>query len=377
MDAEAAEEKSSDMETLVADLKGLLVLLPPRGAERSSEVAMSDGGLVMGAGMGMMGSGKGSSTDPAAAITFATAAGARGEGLHSRPRLPPSPSSSSPSSSLAETSDNANTNASGNDSSNAENNGNASGNSNANTADVTKGDRSNISAERKWGLNHGGVGVAGRRILSLSEELRSAKLEASGLRRHVSGLREDRRHLERKLAAAEVTARALEEAKAEMETRALLAIGHAHGAVEGIDSAGGHDGGSGDGGGGDGGGGGDRLESAGRAAKEDRDGGGVARRREGWGLVGGYLGRGGGGAEEGRSRGEGGDGGLSEEEQRLLAVAVVMPAEVVGFGGFDPEEALQRLQDANVKVRASSIACLPVGWSIDRLVSWLFSCLAR
>ncbi|CAN0475721.1 unnamed protein product, partial [Ectocarpus sp. 8 AP-2014] len=54
------------------------------------------------------------------------------------------------------------------------------------------------------------------------EELRAAKLEAAGLRRHVSGLREDRRHLERKLGASEAAARALEEAKAEAETRALL-----------------------------------------------------------------------------------------------------------------------------------------------------------
>lgn len=179
--------------------------------------------------------------------------------------------------------------------------------------------------------------TAARRLLSLGEELRAAKLEASGLRRHVAGLREDRRHLERKLGAAEAASRSLEEAKAEAETRALLA-GHDSGGMGQTD--GGFDlGRSGDGG---------KVSAVG------------PRRVAGGG---GGAGPSGGGAA-GVGVGGAGEVGLSEVEQRLL-VAAAMPAEV-DFGGVDPEEALRRLEGAQKKVMDVSkdcslwVACLGV-----------------
>lgn len=151
---------------------------------------------------------------------------------------------------------------------------------------------------------------AARRILSLSEELRFAKLEASGLRRQVAGMKEDRRHLERKLAVAEVATRALEEAKAEVETRIILS-----GQVNGDNSG------------------------TGVKCKEHLDveaeGGRICDSSSETSIV------------TGRRRVDGG-GGLSMEEQRLL-VAAAVPAEV-DFGGLDPEEAMQRLQGAHAKV---------------------------
>ncbi|CAN0076060.1 unnamed protein product, partial [Ectocarpus fasciculatus] len=166
------------------------------------------------------------------------------------------------------------------------------------------------------------VETAARRLLSLSEELRAAKLEAAGLRRHVSGLREDRRHLERKLGASEAAARALEEAKAEAETRALLLADGREEEEGGVD--GGRSGGSGGGGGG--------LASS-RA-------GGTAAGVEGSSND--AVGAGGGAA--------GAPGGFSEEEQRLLVAAYAMPAGAeADFGGLDPEGTLLRLRDAHAK----------------------------
>lgn len=181
--------------------------------------------------------------------------------------------------------------------------------------------------------------TAARRLLSLSEELRAAKLEASGLRRHVSGLREDRRHLERKLSTAEAAARALEEAKVEAETRALLLA----------DAA--------DGGDGDGGGGG-HLDDGGEEEDNCNDGG----RSEGvedvgvHGAAGGLGSSGsGGGAKSGRRGGRvrEGAGGFSQPEQRLLVAAYALPAGAeADFGGLDPEETLRRLRASHAKVRA-------------------------
>lgn len=156
---------------------------------------------------------------------------------------------------------------------------------------------------------------AARRILSLSEELRFAKLEASGLRRQVAGMKEDRRHLERKLAVAEAATRALEEAKAEAETRVILS-----GQVNGDNSG------------------------AGVRGKEHLDmeaeGGGVGDSSSETSIA------------TGRRRVDGVSG-LSMEEQRLL-VAAAVPAEV-DFGCLDPEEALQRLQGAHEKVQCSTL----------------------
>lgn len=168
---------------------------------------------------------------------------------------------------------------------------------------------------------------AARRVITLSEELCAAKLEASGLRRHVAGLREDRRHLERKLAAAEAAARELEEGKAAAETRTIL------GEVGG--------------GGGRGGGGGactghrydvgENLEDVSVNLGGGSGNGGLAGPGRRDSVV-----------EIGRDKGKGA---LSEEEQRLLAAAA-LPAEV-DFGGLDSEEVLRRLQDAHKKVGMS------------------------
>ncbi|CAN0323194.1 unnamed protein product, partial [Discosporangium mesarthrocarpum] len=70
-----------------------------------------------------------------------------------------------------------------------------------------------------------GARVAARRVVALSEELRTSKLEALALRRQVQGHREERRLLEKKLAAAEDGLRSLEEARAEAETLALIRPG--------------------------------------------------------------------------------------------------------------------------------------------------------
>ncbi|CAN0457526.1 unnamed protein product, partial [Ectocarpus sp. 12 AP-2014] len=173
------------------------------------------------------------------------------------------------------------------------------------------------------------VETAARRLLALSEELRAAKLEAAGLRRHVSGLREDRRHLERKLAASEAAARALEEAKAEAETRALLLSdgreeeeGHVDGGRFGMNDDVARESG----------GGGASLKSsrAGRTATGGEGGSNGAARA--------------GGAATATA------GGFSEEEKRLLVAAYAMPAGAeADFGGLDPEGTLLRLRDAHAK----------------------------
>lgn len=181
--------------------------------------------------------------------------------------------------------------------------------------------------------------VAARRLVSLSEELRTAKLEASELRRHVAGLRDDRRHLEKKLAGAEAAARTLEVAKAEAETRAALV-----GAGQGTswDSCA-------------------LLVAEDSQAGDDVDLGDVKVDVEAS-----TSGDGGAGVSRGSGRGEKGSGddastpaaggrgsesragGLSKEEQRLLAAAA-LPAEV-DFGGLDPEETIRRLQQSHAKV---------------------------
>lgn len=179
-----------------------------------------------------------------------------------------------------------------------------------------------------------------RRILSLSEELRAAKLEASELRRHVASLREDRRHLERKLANTQAMARDLEVAKAEAETRAVLASGGPGGDDGVLKLLGSHTDGVdlgdiglnviGDGGGGNG--------SSDRAAKICHN-----RGSNKVDILAEHI------AEDARERRSEAPGeGLSDEEQKLFA-AVALPAEV-DFGGLDPEETLKRLQDLHARV---------------------------
>ena len=175
---------------------------------------------------------------------------------------------------------------------------------------------------------------AARRVIVLSEELQAAKQEASGLRRHVASLREDRRHLERKLATAEAAARELEEGKAEAETRAILgAVGAGEDGSSSIDT-----------------GGGGRVASNLQGLGGIIPGAGQGGRSEVRGLFSSgdgtpaQVGKGEGGTSVGANAGAG----LSGEEQRLL-VAAALPAEV-DFGGLDPEEALRRLQAAHAKV---------------------------
>lgn len=266
MDAETAEERRRDLETLVADLKRLVI--PGNraaAAGRGSSVATAsrdndDDDNAVG--------GSGSSVDGG-----------------SLPSLPPSSSA----------------------------------------------DNNNEHRYADGAYASAAVETAARRLLSLSEELRAAKLEAAGLRRHVSGLREDRRHLERKLGASEAAARALEEAKAEAETRALLLADGREEEEGGVD--GGRSGGSGGGGGG--------LTSS-RA-------GGTAAGVES--SSNGAVGAGGGAA--------GAPGGFSEEEQRLLVAAYAMPAGAeADFGGLDPEGTLLRLRDAHAKVCGGGVLCV-------------------
>ena len=187
------------------------------------------------------------------------------------------------------------------------------------------------------GSNAAARSNAARRIVSLSEELRVSKLKASGLRRQVEGLREDRRHLERKLEVAEVATRALEEAKAEAETRALLS--------EHVDGA-------------DGGGGNESRKRLGVDAGGN-DIGDIGN--NGSGRIDLDVDGGSPGAAVSAGRRLGTDW-LSVEEQQLLGAAAV-PAEI-DFLGLNPEEALRRLKGAHTKVRCFAPVSLGgVCWS--------------
>lgn len=255
MDAEAAEESRQGLETLVADLKGLVFSRTSHGDEGSLSTCASDDQPTKGvADVSREGTGNGI------------------EGIENRAN---------------------------------------------NSCGVSSGSLLSSSLfVDSMGMNRPSNGRAvtrenaARRILSLSEELRFAKLDASGLRRQVASMKEDRRHLERKLAVAEAATRALEEAKAEVETRIILS-----GQVNGDNSG------------------------AGMRCKEHTDveaeSGGIGASSSETSIA------------TGRCRVDGA-GGLGMEEQRLLLAAAV-PAEV-DFGGLDPEEAMQRLQGAHAKV---------------------------
>eukprot|EP00903_Cladosiphon_okamuranus_P020140 g18493.t1 len=304
MDAEAAEESRRDLETLVADLKRLILPTNKAAPSTAAAAAAADGD----------GDHESSGTPQSASTDHNATGGNRsrvnGGGGGGRKNTGASPTSLSFSSSA-------------NTTTTSSNHGDDYNNSDGTSNDHRYADGAYASAA---------VETAARRLLSLSEELRAAKLEASGLRRHVSGLREDRRHLERKLCAAESAARALEEAKAEAETRALLLA---------------------DGGGGGGGAGGGTLDSGGRnedtAGLDAGDGGGGSGRSGPGGRT-----AGGAGGAAGAGAGVGGVG-FSEQEQRMLVAAYAMPAGAeADFGGLDPEETLNRLRDAHAK--ATSLA---------------------
>ncbi|CAM9748610.1 unnamed protein product, partial [Scytosiphon promiscuus] len=274
MDAETAEESRRGLETLVADLKRL-VIPSSRPAFATTSATGSDGG----------GPSVATSTAASEKNTSST-----GSGLPPPSLAPPPPSS---------TSSFATTHGAGDDNRYA--------------------DAAYASAA---------VETAARRLLCLSEELRAAKLEAAGLRRQVSGLREDRRNLERKLCASEAAARTLEVAKAEAETRALL---HKHGRG---------------------------LLAGGEVGARGGGGAGVANS----GLTGGTMDRStsGGGGPSGT-----GAVGLSDQEQRLLVAAYAIPAGAeADFGSLDPEEMLQRLRGVHAK--ASSLARALEGAKAER-----------
>eukprot|EP00904_Undaria_pinnatifida_P003934 jgi/Undpi1/13541/HiC_scaffold_8.g03200.m1 len=290
MDLESAKESRRDLETLLADMKCLLGPTPIMATAGGSGSASGNGGRD--GGSNSSGSGSAMDGDNISTTTTTTAAAAAaalgiGRGSSSSPPPPPAAAAASARASLD---------------------------------------------------------TAARRLLCLGEELRAAKLEASGLRRHADGLREDRRHLERKLKAAEAAARTLEEAKVEVETRALLSGND----YQRYDFGGGGDGAGRGEGGGDGEGGEGLGGSGGRGGDGGGGGGGGGSFATPGVKVGGGVSVSGVWGEEGMGGGAGsGARGLSGEEQRLLAAAV-MPAEV-DFGALDPEETLRRLQGAHAK----------------------------
>lgn len=318
MDAEAAEESRRDLETLVKDLKGMM-FLPTNttttnnnnnssanpsvfeiSAERPADAGGEDNELGLDAAERT-----GSGLETGAGI--ASGSGAE-SGPGSTQQPPAGPAATGASMSLSST---------------------TTGASSLLFPNINPPESTRMGVQQQQR-------EAARRVIVLSEELQAAKQEASGLRRHVAGLREDRRHLERKLATAEAAARELEEGKAEAETRAILgAVGGGGDGSSSVDT-----------------GGGGRVSSDLQDLGGDVRRAGQARSKDVGGLFSSgdrapaQVGKGEGSGFVGASVGAGA--GLSGEEQRLL-VAAALPAEV-DFGGLDPEEALGRLQAAHAKV---------------------------
>jgi hypothetical protein len=66
------------------------------------------------------------------------------------------------------------------------------------------------------------AGVAARRLISLSEDIRAVRIQALNDRRELKSLREEKRRLDTALVASEDKLSATDRARVEAETRALL-----------------------------------------------------------------------------------------------------------------------------------------------------------